>query len=118
VFAAYRKDDFADPESYLLQLGTVLERYDDEIVEAVTSPISGIQRECKFPPSIAEFVEFCNETRRRLTFESRWKEKSEEQLAEREELERQDRQETTEHRADVVNRALGELKGRGFQFRR
>lgn len=56
VFGAYRKDEFADPEIFLSQLGLVLERYPDTVIERVTdvrNPDS-LQRRCKFPPSIAE----------------------------------------------------------------
>jgi hypothetical protein len=117
VFGSYRRDDFAEPDGFLLQLGMVLERYDDKTIETVTSPLTGIQRECKFPPSIAEFVEFCDEVRRRSTFEARWNEQKEKQLAEREEFERQDKEETAEHRSSVVNRTVDELKEHGFQFK-
>ncbi len=60
VYGAYRKDDFADPDSFLAQLGMVLERYPDEIIRHVTSPITGIQRRSKFPPTIAEVAEACD----------------------------------------------------------
>ena len=117
VFGSYRRDDFADPENFLLQLGMVLERYSDKVIETVTSPLSGIQRECKFPPSIAEFVEFCDEIQRRSTFTARWDAQAEKQLAERGRFE-QEAGEPLEHRTAVVNRVLGELKGQhGFQFK-
>src|SRR5262249_21136906 len=98
VFGSYRRDDFADPENFLLQLGMVLERYDDKIIEAVTSPLTGIQRECKFPPSIAEFVEFCDETQRRLSWATEYDKRTAEQLRARERFERQGEEETLEHR--------------------
>src|SRR5258708_9432398 len=60
ILSCYRRDDFADPENYLIQLGMILERYPDDIIREVTSPVTGIQRTCKFPPSIAEVVEFCD----------------------------------------------------------
>lgn len=105
VFGSYRRDDFADPENFLLQLGMVLERYDDKIIEAATSPLSGIQRECKFPPSIAEFVEFCNETQRRLNWATEYQKRTAEQLRARD---RQDKEETLEHRTEAVKRAMSE----------
>ena len=61
VYGAYRKDDFADPDSFLAQLGMVLERYPDEIIRHITSPVTGIQRRSKFPPTIAEVAEACDE---------------------------------------------------------
>lgn len=38
----------------------VLERYPDAVIRDVTSPLTGVQRRCKFPPSIAEVVEACD----------------------------------------------------------
>jgi len=60
VFAAYRRDDFADPDTFLVQLGMVLERYSDDVIRYVTHPATGIQRRCKFPPTIAEVAEACD----------------------------------------------------------
>lgn len=60
IFSAYRRDDFADPEMFILQLGTILERYSDEVIAFVSGPLTGIQRKCKFPPAIAEIVEMCD----------------------------------------------------------
>jgi hypothetical protein len=37
----------------------ILEQYPPQIVEYVTSPLTGIQRRLKFPPSPAEVVEAC-----------------------------------------------------------
>lgn len=66
IFSAYRRDEFADPETFLAQLGLILERYRDEIVDAVSSPFTGIQRRYKTPPSIAAIVESCDEEVARL----------------------------------------------------
>lgn len=71
IFSAYRRDDFADPDSFVFQLGAVLEKYEDAVIQYVCDPRTGIQRRCKFPPSIAEVVEAAEaeatsiETRRR-----------------------------------------------------
>jgi hypothetical protein len=65
VFGSYRRDDFADPDSFLLQLGMVLERYSDDIIREVTSPVTGVQRRSKFPPAIAEMVEACDDAQER-----------------------------------------------------
>lgn len=43
----------------MAQLGVVLEDYPDEVIIAVTSPRTGLQRRIKFPPTIAEVVEAC-----------------------------------------------------------
>lgn len=60
LFSAYRRDDFADPEGFVVQLGAILERYPDSVIGYVTSPHTGLQRRLKFPPSIAEVVEACD----------------------------------------------------------
>lgn len=60
LFSAYRRDDFAEPDGFVLQLGLVLEPYPDSVIDEVTSPRTGLQRRLKFPPSIAEVVEACD----------------------------------------------------------
>ena len=82
----------------------VLERYGDEVIDAVTSPVTGIQRTCKFPPSIAEVVEFIDEHVRRAGFAANYDLKSGEQLRERERIERENSNESAEHRRAVVAR--------------
>ena len=59
VYGSFRKDDFADPENFLAQLGMVLERYSDAVIERVSDPRNpdSLQRRCKFPPSLAEVGE-------------------------------------------------------------
>jgi hypothetical protein len=67
VFSAYRRDEFADPDGFLAQLGMILERYSDDVIETVTSPFSGLQRTHKWPPSMAEVIDACeHEAVRRL----------------------------------------------------
>lgn len=104
VLSSYRRDDFADPEGYLVQLGMVLERYADAVISAATSPLTGIQRACKFPPTIAEFVEFCDEIKRRGSWLEDRNVRIRKQLAERAEIERADKEESLEHRREVVKR--------------
>lgn len=116
VLGSYRKDDFADPEVYVTTLVEILERYDDKVIEAVTSPTTGIMRTCKFPPSIAEFVEFIEEHIRQASFSATYDARSRKQLEEREEFERQAKAETPEYRKQVADRIRNELRERGFQF--
>lgn len=67
IFSAYRRDDFADPDGFVLQLGMILERYSDEVVIEVSHPLSGIQRRHKGrPPDIAAIVEACDEIAARI----------------------------------------------------
>lgn len=94
----------------------VLERYDDAVIRAVTSPNTGIQRTCKFPPSIAEFVEFIDEHIRRSTYTATYDAHSQKQIREREEYERQGTTEHAEYRKAVALRIKAEMRAKGFRF--
>jgi len=109
ILSSYRRDDFADPDGYLVQLAMVLERYDDKVINTVTSPITGIQRTCKWPPSIAEMVEFIEEHIRRAGFAANYDARSRAQLEERERLEHE-HAEPLEHRRAVVERVMADYK--------
>jgi hypothetical protein len=63
VFSAYRIDQYAEPESFKTSLGAVLEQYPDEVITYVCDPRTGIQRRSKWPPTISELVEACDEHR-------------------------------------------------------
>ena len=89
-----------------MQLGTILERYSDTVVERVTSPVTGIQARCSFPPSIAEVVEACDAEHRNDNYAAEYAARSREQLRERQEHEREDDLEPLEHRRNVTTRIL------------
>jgi hypothetical protein len=112
ILGSYRRDDFADPDSYLVQLGMVLERYDDDVIHAVTSPMTGIQRTCTFPPSIAEFVQFIDEHIRRSTYAAQFDARTQQQLREREEADILEQAEPLEYRRKVTERILAEYKSK------
>jgi hypothetical protein len=81
LLSAYRRDDYADPDSFVAQLGMVLGEYSDEIVDYVTDPRTGIQRHQKFPPNIQEVAEACEARKRSLEKQAEldvWKAKVEE----------------------------------------
>lgn len=83
VFGSYRKDDFADPDVFLISLGVILEKYPNAVIHEATEPSTGIQSHSKFPPSIAEVKEYCEELKRRATYASDWDAHSRKQLNER-----------------------------------
>jgi len=119
VIGAYRKDDFADPDSFVVQLGIVLEGYADSTIEQATDPRTGIQRECKFPPTIAEFVAFCDEIKRRASYSAEYDARTNRQLAEREAFEKQGREgreADPAYRKQVVDRIKNEMRAHGFAF--
>jgi hypothetical protein len=108
VFGAYRKDEFANPEVFIMQIGTILERYSDIVVERVTSPVTGIQAKCKFPPAIAEIVEACDAEHRSHTYAAKYDQRTAKQLRERAEAEALERAEPLEYRRIVAERILKE----------
>jgi len=61
LIGCYRKADFADPEIAARAFVSVLARYPEDVVIKVTEPATGIPSKLKWPPSIAEVVEACNE---------------------------------------------------------
>ena len=61
LFCAYRTDQYADAEGFMVSAGAVLEQFPDEVISYVTDPRTGIQRRLKWPPTINEIVEACEE---------------------------------------------------------
>src|SRR4051812_47472303 len=66
ILSAYRRSDFADPDGFVTQLGVILEGFSDAVIGAICNPRSGIQRCSKFPPSLAEVVDACDQESARL----------------------------------------------------
>jgi hypothetical protein len=60
LFAAYRTDQYADPDGFVTSLGAVFEQYPNEVLTYVTDPRTGVQRGSVFPPTIAEIVRACD----------------------------------------------------------
>lgn len=67
LMGAYRQDQFASPQSFAAQAAMVLERYPKAVIETVTSPITGLQRKLKWPPSLAELSAECDSEKERLS---------------------------------------------------
>ncbi len=67
LFSAYRRDDFTDAEGFVAQLGVILTDFPEEVVVYVTGPRTGIQRRSKWPPTISEIVEACQDHQDYLT---------------------------------------------------
>lgn len=60
LFSAFRADQYSDPDGYMISLGMVLEQYPDDVVVYITDPRTGVQRHLKWPPTISEVVEACD----------------------------------------------------------
>lgn len=50
----------------MVSLGAVLEQFPDEVVTYITDPRTGIQRRSKWPPTISEVVEACEQHQEHL----------------------------------------------------
>lgn len=61
LLSGYRRDEYADPELFVLQLGILLQAYPAEVVNHVTSHPHGLQFNQKFPPALAEVKEACDQ---------------------------------------------------------
>lgn len=61
LFSAYRANDFADAEGFFVQAASVLSEFPEDIVVHVTSPRTGLQRRSKWPPTISEILEACEQ---------------------------------------------------------
>src|ERR1700754_4486555 len=59
LFCAYRTDQYADPEGFMVSLGVVLEGFPDEVITHITDPRTGIQRRLKWPPTLNEVIDAC-----------------------------------------------------------
>jgi hypothetical protein len=64
-------------------MASVLEDYSDEIIKYATDVKTGIQRKCKWPPTISEVVEFCDAERDHARKIERFNNWGKETLAER-----------------------------------
>lgn len=58
--SCYRRDDAADPRTYLRAVSAVLAEYPEAVVVRVTDPRTGLARRLKWLPNIAEISEVCD----------------------------------------------------------
>src|SRR5947209_8731385 len=65
-FSSYRRDLYADPDRFTMQLGLLMEGLPEDVVRYCVDPRTGIQKEYpSFPPNIGEIGEFIETARRR-----------------------------------------------------
>ena len=56
---AYRRDQYENPASFVSQATQCFEQFPDCVIESVTSPRSGLQTECAWPPNLTEIRVRC-----------------------------------------------------------
>ena len=95
----------------------LLETFQDSTIAAVSSEKGkGIQFYCKFPPSLAEVKEFCEDLQRRASYSSDYAARVKKQLDERDAYDAQVKTESLEHRKAVVARVKAELAQHGMHI--
>jgi hypothetical protein len=70
LFSSYRPDQYADPESFCVQVGMIFEDFAADVLARATHPRTGIQSTLTFPPSIHELIEFLKTTEKVLEGEA------------------------------------------------
>jgi hypothetical protein len=63
LLSSYRRDDYADPDGFVAQVGVIMERYPERVILAATEPTysRSIQRRYQFPPNIKEVADALEE---------------------------------------------------------
>lgn len=59
--ACYRREDAMNPEMYCAAIAAVLSDYPAEVIEKVTDPRTGLPRQIKYLPTVAEVASACDE---------------------------------------------------------
>lgn len=67
LMGAYRRDAFDNPGIFVSSVTQLFETFPDCVIESVTSPRSGLQTECTFPPSLAEIRARCERSLRQYS---------------------------------------------------
>jgi subtilisin family serine protease len=61
LFGCYRKGDANDPEIYTAAIAATLAEYEQEVVDYVTDPRTGLPSKLKWLPTVAEVREACED---------------------------------------------------------
>lgn len=64
---AYRRDAFDNPAIFVSSVTQLLETFPECVIESVTSPKSGLQTECTWPPGLAEIRARCERSLRQYS---------------------------------------------------
>jgi hypothetical protein len=60
--ASYRRDEYANPDGFISQMGLMFEGYGDDVITRASDikNAMSIQRVCKFPPNLSEAAAACD----------------------------------------------------------
>ena len=117
MLASYRRDNTPNPDGYLAAIGLVFERYTDALITTATDPVQGITTEERwrsFPPTAGELRAWLEQRQSDLARPSAYQRRVEQQLAEREALQRLHDTISIEERKAQVERIEDEMAKHGM----
>lgn len=103
-------------DGYIGNTAALMLDYPKSIAVACLHTTRGIVRTCKYPPTPAEIVAWCERDYGYLQRVADYDQRSEAQLAERERIERENAAESPEHRAAVIERIRAQMAAAGMPF--
>lgn len=103
-------------DGYIGNTAALMLDYPKSIALACLHTTRGIVRTCKYPPTPAEIVKWCEADLGHLQRAFEYDLRSAEQLRERERIERENAAESPEHRAAVIERIRAQMAAAGMPF--
>jgi hypothetical protein len=116
ILGSYRADQAADPDIYVTAITLLLSRYPPDIGARLTDPKDGVAGKYKWLPTVSEVKEEAEailEAERQANYRA---DQLRKQWQLRDQVEREAKAETPEHRAKVVERVKNEMRAHGFKF--
>jgi len=83
LLGCYRTGDANDPETYVAAIAVTLARYPEDIITAVTHPVTGLPSQKNWLPTIKEVRDACQELQERAQAQIERERRIKEQLAAR-----------------------------------
>lgn len=101
-------------KSYIGTIASLLCQYPRMVALPCADPINGVMRESEFLPSVAKIVAWCEERTGAMRTVVDYDARSKQQLTERARLDQEQRAESPEYRASVVQRIRDQMAAAGM----
>src|SRR6185312_3637197 len=67
LLSSYRRDQYADPDGFVLQVGLLMSEFEEDVILYATDPRTGIQNEYpRFPPNVGEIGQYLKTAQKRV----------------------------------------------------
>jgi hypothetical protein len=109
----YRTGEANDPEVYISAVTHILAQYPEDVMRAVSDPLTGLPVKIEWLPKLKEVLAACEEIVGRQRRLDQFSQRSEQQLRERDEREREDAERTTRPTLDEIKT---DLRARGIDL--